>query len=149
MDLVEIIRLNSDAGRPSDPNEIAVARILKAWAMQIMTDTYGDIPYSEAFKAELDVNPAYTTQSEIYADFLKELTEASAQLNTASTAFGDADLIYGGDMEKWQKLANSLKLRVAIRMSKVDPNYKSYITQAVGAAVGFLHQMMIMHCSVT
>jgi len=98
MDLVEIIRINTEDEEGGDPNEIAVARILKAWAMQIMTDTYGDVPYFEAFKAELDVSPAYTPQSEIYADLIKELTEASAQINPNATACGSADLIYGGDM---------------------------------------------------
>lgn len=136
MDLVEIIRLNTEDEEGGDPNEIAVARILKAWAMQIMTDTYGDIPYFEAFKAELDVSPAYTPQSEIYADLIKELTEASAQIDPSATAFGSADLIYGGDMSKWQKFANSLKMRVAIRMSNVDPNYQTYIDQALNAPGG-------------
>src|SRR5687768_12050532 len=51
MDLVEIIRLNEEAPVPNE-NQIAAARILKAWAVQIMTDAYGDIPYFEAFKAE-------------------------------------------------------------------------------------------------
>jgi len=64
------------------------------------------------------------------------LTEASAQINTAETAFGNADLIYGGDMEKWQKFANSLKLRVAIRLSEVDPSYTTYISQALSAPGG-------------
>ena len=62
--------------------------------MQILTDTYGDIPYIEAFKAEGDVSPEYAPQAEIYADLLKELTEASAQINTGESVFGDADLIY-------------------------------------------------------
>ncbi len=137
MDLVEIICLTKQRQAGGNPNEIAIARILKAWSMQIMTDTYGDVPYFEAFKAEGDVSPEYTPQAEIYADLLKELTEASAQLNTAESAFDDADLIYGGDTEKWQKLANSLKLRVAIRMSKVDPSASaSNITQALSAPGG-------------
>ena len=136
MDLQEIINLNLKDKTGGNPNEIAIARILKAWSMQIMTDAYGDVPYFEAFKAEGDVSPEYTPQDLIYADLLKELTEASAQLNTAESAFGDADLIYGGDTEKWQKLANSLKLRVAIRMSKADAGYKTYITQALSAPGG-------------
>src|SRR5688500_12714439 len=55
MDLEEIIRINTEAGEKGNVNEIAAARILKAWAMQILTDTYGDIPYFEALKAEKNV----------------------------------------------------------------------------------------------
>ena len=135
MDLVEVIRLNEEAGEDGNVNQIAAARILKAWAMQIMTDTYGDIPYFEAFKAEGDVSPAYTPQNEIYADLIKELTEASAQIDVGKPVFTSGDIIYGGDAAKWKKFANSLKMRVAIRLSGVDSNYKTYIDQAVAAGV--------------
>lgn len=137
MDLVEIIRLNEELGEEGNTNQIAAARILKAWAMQILTDTYGDVPYFEAFKAEADVSPAYTPQSEIYADLIKELTEASAQIDVNQPVFAAAsgDLIYDGDPVKWKKFANSLKMRVAIRMSNVDPNYATYIQEAVANGV--------------
>jgi hypothetical protein len=135
MDLVEIIRLNELAGDEGFKNQVAAARILKVWAMQIMTDTYGDIPYFEAFQAEGKVSPKYSPQSEIYADFIKELTEASAQIDLSQPVFTSGDIIYDGDAAKWKKFANSLKLRVAIRMSKVDPNYKTYINEAVAAGV--------------
>lgn len=135
MDLVEIIRLNTEAGEEGSQNEIAAARILKAWAMQILTDTYGDVPYFEAFQAENEVSPVYTPQSEIYADLLKELTEAAAQINVDEPVFGEYDLIYGGDASKWQKFANSLKMRVAIRLSNIDPNYQTYIQEAIAGGV--------------
>jgi hypothetical protein len=135
MDLVEIIRLNTEAGAEGNQNEIAAARILKAWAMQILTDTYGDIPYFEAFKTGEDVSPVYTPQSEIYQDLIKELTEAAAQINVDESMFGDFDLIYGGDASKWKKFANSLKMRVAIRTSKVDPNYLTHIQDAIAGGV--------------
>jgi hypothetical protein len=135
MDLQEIIRLNTEAGEKGNVNEIAAARILKAWATQILTDTYGDIPYAEAFKAEKNVSPAYTLQSEIYADLLKELTEAAAQIDLNKPGFSEGDIIYDGDVSKWKKFANSLKMRVAIRLSKVDPNYKTYIQQAIDGGV--------------
>lgn len=135
MDLVEIIRLNTEAGEAGSQNEIAAARILKAWAMQILTDTYGDIPYFDAFQAEKNVSPAYTPQSEIYADLIKELTEAAAQLDLSKPVFGEGDIIYNGDAAKWKRFANSLKMRVAIRMSNVDPNYKTYIQNAISDGV--------------
>ncbi len=137
MDLVEVIRLNEELGEEGNTNQIAAARILKAWAMQILTDAYGDIPYFEAFKQDQNVSPAYTPQSEIYADLIKELTEASAQIDVNQHVFEPetGDLIYDGDPVKWKKFANSLKMRVAIRMSKVDPNYLTYIQEAVADGV--------------
>ncbi len=90
---------------------------MKAWAFQILTDTYGDIPYTAALGATLGTSsPAYTPQSEIYPDLLRELTEASAQIVPGQT-LGGGDLVYAGDMTKWKKLANSLAMRVAIRMA--------------------------------
>lgn len=135
MDLQEIIKLNTEAGEEGNQNQIAAARILKAWAMQIMTDTYGDIPYFDALKAEGEVSPTYTPQNEIYADLIKELSEASDQIDVTKTVFAEGDVIYDGDPVKWKKFANSLKLRVAIRMSNVDPNYMTYINEAVADGV--------------
>jgi hypothetical protein len=141
-DLQEIIRLNTDPATKSkaatygnSDNQIAAARILKAWAFQILTDTYGDIPYFEALQGETILTPAYTPQQEIYADLIKELTEASAQLNLDEPVLFSGDVIYGGDAGQWKKFANSLKMRVALRMSKVNPDYKTYINEALAAGV--------------
>jgi hypothetical protein len=120
--LQEIIRINEASTVARNENQIAVARILKAWAFQYLTDTYGDIPYFEALQAANRISsPAYTPQQEIYMDLLKELTEANAQINTAGAGFSGGDLIYNGDMTKWKKFANSLKMRVAIRMADRMP----------------------------
>lgn len=118
--LQEVIRLNEESEALRSENQIAVARIMRAWAFQFLTDVFGDIPYTEALNAvEGNVSPAYTPQSEIYPDLLKELQEASAQINMEeeTPGFGGGDLIYGGDMTKWKKFANALILRVAIRMA--------------------------------
>jgi hypothetical protein len=116
--LQEIIRLNEADTLTRSDNEIAVARILKAWGFQFLTDVYGDVPYEEAFLAgQGTVAPAYTPQEEIYPDLLRELRAARDQIDVTAPGFGEADIIYGGDMERWQKFANSLILRVAIRMA--------------------------------
>lgn len=115
--LQEIIRINEARTVGRNENEIAVARIMKAWTYHFLTDIYGDIPYEQALNVPNGViAPAYTSQQEIYQDLLKELTEASAQINPDEAGFGSGDLVYGGDLEKWRKFANSLKMRVAIRM---------------------------------
>lgn len=140
-DLQEIIRLNTESPgeytRYGDTdNQIAVARIMKAWMFQIITDIWGDVPYSEALQGSKNPSPAYTPQSEIYKDLLKELTEASAQIKTAAPGFPTGDLIYGGKMDKWKKFANSLKLRVAIRMADREPALAARaINEALAAGV--------------
>jgi hypothetical protein len=85
----------------------------------MMTDAYGDIPYFEAAQAVQNVinQPVYDTQEAIYRDMLKELKEAAAQLGSQADqlSFGNADILYKGDVAKWKKFANSLRLRLAIR----------------------------------
>ncbi len=142
-DLQEVIRLNTDpttkvqmAAYGNNENQIAAARILKAWAFQVLTDAYGDIPYTEALQGESILTPKYTPQAEIYADLIKELTEASNQINVNEPVFTQGDIIYGGDAKKWKKFANSLKMRVALRASNVPGwNYRQYIQEAVAAGV--------------
>jgi len=103
-------------------NKLAIARILKVWAVSKLTDTYGDIPYSEScLPAELAIlQPKYDTQESVYADLFKELKEAAAQLDESKESYGSADLVYGGDPAKWRKLANSLRLRLALRVRYAD-----------------------------
>ena len=105
----------------------AIARILKVWAVSKLTDTYGDVPYSESClpQEQAIYNPKYDTQQSIYQDLFKELKEATAQLDESKESYGSADLIYGGDVAKWRKLANSLRLRLALRVRFVDANLAS------------------------
>lgn len=138
MNLMEIIRLNTDpATSPTaaiygdNNNQIAVATILKVWAMQIMADTYGDIPYSDAFKGNVDPalsepTPKYDKLQDIYTSFLDELEGAVKMIDVEGAGFTSGDIIYGGDMEKWLKFGNSLRLRVAMRMSKTDDYAKAH-----------------------
>lgn len=104
-------------------NKTAVARILKAWSVSKLTDTYGDVPYFESSlpQAEAVLQPKYDTQESIYTDLFKELEEAAAQLDESKESYGSADLVYGGDVTKWRKLANSLRLRMALRVRYVNP----------------------------
>lgn len=124
INLNEVIRLTADD--PALINKNSIARIFRVWIYQRLTDTYGDVPYTEAaLKAEdATTSPAYDTQQSIYTDMLKELKEASALLsdNADLIGFGDADLIYGGDVNKWKRFANSLRLRLAMRIRYADEN---------------------------
>lgn len=117
--LVDGIHRSAESG---NVNINAALRIYRVYIMSLITDTYGDCPYSEAglgYIAE-KYNPRYDTQKEIYNNFFKELAEAESQL----AAGGDritGDVIFAGDVAKWKKLANSLRLRFAMRISGVEP----------------------------
>jgi len=118
--LSEIIRLTKDD--PDLVNKKAIARIMKVWTFAKVTDTYGDIPYSESClpQDEAIYNPKYDTQKSIYEDFFRELKAAAAELDASKDSYGSADLVYGGDITKWRKFANSLRLRLAMRVRYAD-----------------------------
>ena len=95
-----------------------------------LTDLYGDIPYTEAAQSvtEVNITPAYDTQESVYTDMLKELKEAVAVLKQSDGTrlnIGNKDLIYGWKVEKWIRLGNSLRLRLAMRISYVAPSVAS------------------------
>ncbi len=112
----------------------AIARIWKVYTMHRITDYYGPIPYSQIGSSEQNI--AYDSQKDIYMDFFKELTEATAVLkdNIAQPSYGAQDLIFNGDNSKWLKFANTLRLRLALRISKVDPAKAK--TEAEAAVAG-------------
>lgn len=101
-------------------NYEAVAKILKVMIFAQLTDTYGDLPYFEAVSAiDGDIlKPAYDTQEDIYNDFFVELRDAASMLDASKGL--DGDLIYQGNVEKWKKFANSLRLRYAMRLVNVN-----------------------------
>ena len=121
----------------SNANQIAAAMIMKVWLADVMTDTWGGIPYSEALKLESDglLYAKYDDQKDLYAQLMNELNEAVNMIDESEPAFTSGDVIYDGDASKWKKFGNSLKCRLAIHMSKVDSNWKSYIQQALASGV--------------
>jgi hypothetical protein len=121
VDFQVIKALATEAGRP---NQVAVAKIMQSWTFQQMTDVWGDIPYSQALlgDAEEAISTAsYDSQQAIYAGMLNELEAAAGMIDVGAGTFGAGDLIYNGDAAAWRKFANSLRLRLAMRMSEVDP----------------------------
>lgn len=104
-------------------NQIAAARTLRAYAYMHLTDALGMIPYSEALKAgEGNFTPKYDDQKSIYTDLNKELTEAFAQFNESGHLSADFDIFYNGNMSKWKRLNATLRMMLAIKLSKVEPN---------------------------
>lgn len=118
---------------PEYANEYQICRIMKAYVFQRMTDMYGDVPYFEAGQGSEGLGyPKYDTQEAIYTDLLKELVDARDQLDPAKGEnMGSRDVVYGGDITQWKKFANSLLLRVAMRLTKVAPaTAEEYVKKA-------------------
>jgi hypothetical protein len=122
--LETIIRYNnegSDAanGNGSKNNQIAVARIMKAYFFLLMTDKWGDIPYSQALKGNEAYAPVYDKQQDIYTNLFKELTEAAAQINEAESKVV-GDVIFKGNMASWKRFANTMRMVMGLRLSAKD-----------------------------
>jgi hypothetical protein len=124
-------------GDPTRTNLISMMRIWKALIFMNLVDTHGHVPYSEAGKAYLEgiFTPKYDDDEVIYEDLYKEIKEASLALNPAGDIV-TADLIYKGDVAKWQKLSNSLLLRLGMRYSKLNPTKaEAIVSEAFNAGV--------------
>lgn len=121
---------------PAQSNLFHIGTIMKVLCIARLTDTYGDVPYTEALRAKEGVTlPKYDDQSAIYPGILAELEKATAALSTSSP-LPTNDLMYNGDITKWKKFGNSLMLRLAMRLVKVDPAAaKSWAEKAVAGGV--------------
>jgi hypothetical protein len=131
--------VDKTTGMASDVNYNSAARILKAYAFLRLTDSYGDIPYSEAGKGYISgvFSPKYDDQKSIYADLVNELDAAAKSFDAAKPFKGDITS-YAGDVSLWKKAAYSLMLRIGMRQSKVDAaTAQAVVTKAVaGGLIG-------------
>ncbi|RSK37681.1 SusD/RagB family nutrient-binding outer membrane lipoprotein [Hymenobacter metallilatus] len=133
MDVQEVIgRVQAD---PAQVNRLSMARIWRAFLFQRITDYWGDVPYTAAFQgAATEIQPAYDSQQSIYTSLLQELQQAAAAFDdTQPLTFGAADLLYSNAgaanpvatpalaHQRWQRFANSLRLRMAMRLSEASP----------------------------
>jgi hypothetical protein len=124
-------------------NKMAEAQILRVFIYSRITDIYGDIPYFDAGKGAIDgkFSPKYDPQDSIYMDFFKKLKAAVQQLNSTPNlpTFGDHDIIYQGNINEWIKWANSLRLRFALRITKVkQKKAKKEAVAAINAPGGVM-----------
>ena len=126
-----------DATREDNPEANAIAKIWKAYIFHYHTDFYGPIPYFQAGNGDLSI--PYDSQQDVYHDLFKLLDSAVTVLKAADHTikpFGDNDLIFHGDIPLWTKLANTLRLRLALRISYVEPDKaKEEAEKAVAAGV--------------
>jgi len=128
MDLQVIINKNTDPATKgsnevqssgSNGNQIAVATILKAYYFWTVTDRWGDVPYSEALQGAGNLSPAFDKQEDIYLGLLQDLKDGIASFDGGLNVVGD--LIYNGNPSNWKKLANTMRMQMALRMSKANP----------------------------
>lgn len=112
-----IIEIASNA-EPVQNNYLGIALILKSWMFANLTDAYGDVPYTDALKGKSDkiYLTTYDSQDKIYDGILADLKKGVELLGT-STESVSGDLVYGGSIDKWKKLGNSLRLRYLMRIS--------------------------------
>nr|WKN39008.1 SusD/RagB family nutrient-binding outer membrane lipoprotein [Tunicatimonas sp. TK19036] len=133
--IIDVVERTQDD--PEQSNLYNMARIWRAYAFLILTDTYGDIPYTEAGLAFLEgtVFPTYDSQEAVYTDILNELEAASAALSDAQPIAAQ-DILYKGDVVRWRRLGNSLLLRAAMRLTKANPSLaQEYAAKAVGGGL--------------
>lgn len=108
---------------------VVIAKILKAFYMQYIVDLYGDVPYSEAFKGQQNLTPAYDDDKDVYKSLIEDLNKAINMLDNLNVNANDpgaADIIFKGNMVEWKRFANTLKLRYLIRMSNVTGEMATY-----------------------
>ncbi len=116
------IKLVIDNTATTNPPANAIAKIWKVYTFHQVSDLYGPIPYFQAGLGTLTI--PYDSQESIYNDFFNTLDSAISVLQNTDTGqkpFGNDDLIFHGDITQWLKFANSLRLRLALRISQVDP----------------------------
>jgi len=137
--LNRIIEVNEDAATApvvaafgNNNNQIAVAKLLRAYFLQYMTDTWGALPWTEAFKGIQGTQPKFDSQQSLYTYMFAEVDDALSKINAGAGPQGD--LLFGGDMAKWASFGNMLKMTMALRISDADAGTaKTKFEQAVAS----------------
>lgn len=117
---------------------IAAAKICKAHYMQYAVDLYGDVPYSQAWKGSEEITPAYDDDLAVYKDLIKNLEEARALIannNPNAEDIAGYDVMLDGDMNRWNEFANTIQLRMCLRMSKATGSVATYRNSKLQAIV--------------
>jgi len=138
-DLENIVKQNTEdatkaaaALNGANENQIAIARILQSYFYWWITDQWGDIPYSNALTG--DPNITFDTQEDIYKGVIASLTSAVDMFVTTGAPL-KGDLHYKGDINKWKKFANSMRVLMAIRLSNRYPGASDYAATQLKAAL--------------
>ncbi|MCW3093811.1 MAG: hypothetical protein JWP81_4880 [Ferruginibacter sp.] len=132
VNLNQVIKL---AEQQSNTNYKGVALVLRSWVFQLLTDAYGNIPYSQSAQIDEFLTPAYDAQKDVYTGLLKDLKSAQSSLDPAGKAIL-GDLIYKNNIVLWKKFANSLRLRIALRIADRLPDVSKQVLADIQAEGG-------------
>lgn len=134
-DAKETVMANTELDQSEIDARVGQLEVIQVLAWSILVDSYGDIPYTQALQAEEFPLPAYDDDMVIYQDLISRL-EANASKLSAGQGYDSADVIYGGDMDKWAKFNNSLLLRLGMRISDVNASLsQTTVENAVNGGV--------------
>lgn len=120
LNLTNIVDMHTVASQPGKVNKSyqAISLILQSWIYSLLTDTYGDVPFSEANQGRSgNLQPVFDKQKDIYSGLFAKLEEANNLLKDGTAIVGTSDPVYYGDVSKWRRLGNSLYLRLLLRVS--------------------------------
>ncbi|NQX40022.1 Starch-binding associating with outer membrane [Pedobacter steynii] len=130
-------KLVSLADEQGNTNYRGVAKVLRSWVFLLLTDAYGDIPYSQSVQINAYVNPVYDAQKEVYFGLLADLKSAQTDLNVAGKPIL-GDIVYNGKIELWKKFANALRLRIALRIADKEPEKSKSVLAEITSEGGTL-----------
>lgn len=117
-------------------NQLALANLLEIYSYHVLVDQFGNIPYTEALMGAENSRPKYDDALTIYNDLIDRLDQVIIDINDNYDGFGDADVLYTGDVALWKKFAATLKLRIALRLSDVTSvDASTMVTQALASGV--------------
>lgn len=117
-------------------NQTAISELLQIQGWQVLVDTFGNIPYTQALQGETYPQPAYDDAATIYSDLIERAIAATNMIDESGSGFGEDDIVYGGDMSKWKKFGASLQLKLAIQISDVNSSLAgSTISNALSTGV--------------
>jgi Starch-binding associating with outer membrane len=135
-----IIALTGAKSKTPNANYEGAAMVMRSWTFSLLTDLYGAIPYTEALKGTDETpiyTPAYDSQDKVYLGILADLKAANDKLTVGGPAIS-GDIIYSGNVLKWKKFANSLRLRLANRMAAKKPaEAKAIMAEILGDATKY------------
>ena len=111
-------------------NQLAIIDLQQVYTLQILVDTYGDIPYTQAGDIDAFPLPKYDSGKEVYASLINRTKTSIANLDTTGSSFGTADKVYAGSVAKWKKFGNSLLLKLGIALADSDDALAKSTVQA-------------------
>ncbi|WP_460880073.1 SusD/RagB family nutrient-binding outer membrane lipoprotein [Pontibacter rugosus] len=133
-DSKRLVMQNEVLGPKVKNNQLAQIEMMEVYAWSVLVNTFGDVPYTEALDPSNSL-PAYDDAQAVYNDILTRLNAALAMVDPSAEGFEEGDLFYEGDMSKWVKFGNSLKLKLGMVIADSDPGQAKTLVEAAAPNV--------------